>query len=192
MKQMNLLTAGICMLMPFMLLAQDPATKTTTPVSNYAFSKGKSSMELMRNFNYDNLQDFQGDQKEGHHNDLYFGLSYNYFFQKNIAVGIDLNANSTGTHYTSDIMKRDWLAKLNFTYGIPLSENIDLYGRLGIGIGKEKLIQESGSNSTTNSDDLFKYHLEFGLPIRLYENGNVYFTPKLSYSHLETSYDDGD
>jgi opacity protein-like surface antigen len=190
MKAMNLLFAGICLMPALLISAQEHGLNEGKTILANPFEKGRSFFPLMRNFDYcySNYYD-EDDVKLGHQNRLDLDFEMNYFVIRNFAIGLDFCAGWSGDHYNYEELDRDWMARLLLTYGMPINNDFNFYLQGGLGYGMDKIISSSGTSSFTQKDDVWSYGATLGFPIRL--GGNVYLTPKLSYSHLITDYDDG-
>ncbi|HWY35241.1 MAG TPA: hypothetical protein VNX68_11385 [Nitrosopumilaceae archaeon] len=200
MKAPHLLLTAFCLLTPMIFLFAQVKPDNTSPTSTISakdieqleiFGKGKWEFLINRKFGYENMANYGDNQSSGHENKLMIDLGATYYFAKGLGVGLDLSGNFTGNHYSGDILNRKWIGNLSFTYGIPFSNNLGVYGRAGIGYGMTNNIVKTSGNSTTTKYNLFNEKGEIGALLRPYETSQWFLNPYVSYRNQTTSFDGG-
>ncbi|HYM93795.1 MAG TPA: outer membrane beta-barrel protein [Chitinophagaceae bacterium] len=189
MKPKQLLFTIAFLILPFIFIGQDKKTGTQ---NSSPFAKGKNEFTLTKNFHFDYQNNYVNDQKTGHSNDLGFNVEWNRFVVNNFAIGARFSAGWSGDHLTSsDNLTRDWSAYVNFTYGKPVTDNFNLYARIGVGYGMNKDITKSPSSTITDKTNEYEFKVGIGAPIRLYPGGNTYITPRITYGYSNNKFDGG-
>ena len=192
MKLRCLLLTEILLLVPALFLfaqKKAPVVETSSATASYPFTKGNTEFVLQRNLDFSHLNRFQNDLGEGHVNEFGINIGANHFITNDFALGLQFSGDWTGDHNIYDYTNRRWMGWANFTYGKPIAENFDIYGRLGVGYGVNTIIQKYSGNSTTTKDKDFGLKFEIGTPIHLCHH--LYLEPDLCYSYHSIKMDAG-
>ncbi len=176
---------------PEQTTATGSSTISSRDIEQLPFARGNWEYQIRQNAEYSYMKNSESGQSLGHQNSLGFNLGANYFVADHIGVGLELNTKWTGNHYLSDNTTSKWMGWADVMYGLPLSPDIDFYGKLSVGLGTEKATYKSGSTSSSTTDNLFGYRIGVGAPIRLFDKGPLFVTPELSWDYLHTSFDGG-
>lgn len=201
MKRLQLIPACIFLLLHTMVATGQLTQKDApTPTSNISdkdlkdipWQHGKWQSYVVEKLNFSHLNIKQNGTDQGHVDDLNLDLGTNYFVADHFAIGLELIANVNVTkndpYKTSNT---NWMAFANFTYQTSINHDLDVFGRAGIGYGGVTVKQTVSGNTTKSTDNLFGFQVEAGLPIRMYKDGPLYFTPKLFYHWNNEKFDDG-
>lgn len=202
MKKIIILLCVIFLLLDFSGFAQTALVKSKIsslgspdPQDNLninPFAKGRWMINVARrnlgfsqeSIKYNNID--QGDQSQ-----FSIDLGTKYFVVNNFAIGLDFDAKF---NTLKDVVKQStnsWSGYVNFTYGRSITEKIGFYGTVGVGLGGTNYKYTSPSNSYTDRVNEYGFKTKIGFPIRLENNSNVYFTPQVYYSYLNSKFDNG-
>ncbi len=165
------------------------AVQSITSEDINPFQQGNWNFDLNRIGRVNSQNAHYNGNKIAERNSLDISLRGTYFFANNIGVGLDLSASREKSGLTTQYTQSELLGILSLTAGTRISNNFNLYGTVGYGIGSEKYKQEiPGGNDQSESFDISRLQFAIGSPIRL-GGTNVFLTPELGYSIRTIDYE---
>jgi len=118
------------------------------------------------------------------------GIYPMYFPVNNVGVGINLNAlykDSKIPEGNSENKDTRWMAGVDLLYGIHFTRTFNLYAHAGVSFGQKNMTTISPTEKSNSNYNLLDYNFSVGAPLHLGSEGQLYFTPYVSYNVLNTS-----
>lgn len=148
-------------------------------IEQLPFSRNINEFMIRQNFGYTHKKLENSDNSTSSIN---LDIDYNRFVVDHVGLGIEFDLSSSKTEAgNSTIKNNSWMAYGNVIYGTTFNSNFNLYGKLSVGVGNDKLVYPS----TTSKEDLFGYKVEIGSPVHLFNDGGNYITPFIGYDYLQ-------
>lgn len=203
MKKLFVLYSGIFLLLVPALVAQkQPLDKgSPTPVNTITSEQLSSKPFDRRNWNFAITRENIGYSHQnikvngvdqGTQSSFGLNLGANYFVIDGLAVGLELDAELNKWKNGSTQTNNSWMGYANVTYGMEVLKNVNIYGRVGAGLGGVvNIYKPAVGPETKDKSNLFGFKGELGFPLRLEPKGVAYLTPTINYGYRTEKFDDG-